>query len=187
MRLAGALLLALLVAAAAATGGTAAGTTRLGGDWTGFGYDAARSSSGPAQTGITAANLSKLRRREVQIGGTADSSPLYLRGVRVGGRIRDVFFLTTSYGKAVAVDASSGKVLWTFTPPGYSAWAGSDRITNSSPVAGTSRRYVFSASPDGKINKLAVANGREASGWPVRITRLPKREKIGVALNLSRG
>jgi PQQ-like domain len=183
-------LLALVAAFAAALASVGAGSTaasKLGGDWTRFGYDAARSSNGPAQTGITAANLNRLRRQQVQIGGAADSSPIYLRSVRVAGRTRDVFLLTTSYGKAVAVDASSGSVLWTFMPPGYSKWAGSDRITNSSPVAGPSRAFVYSASSDGKLHKLSLATGREASGWPVTITRRPSREKIGVALNLSRG
>jgi hypothetical protein len=46
---------------------------------------------------------------------------------------------------------------------------------------------VYAASPDGRLHKLAVANGRESSGWPVSITRLPGREKIGPALNFSRG
>jgi outer membrane protein assembly factor BamB len=107
--------------------------------------------------------------------------------VRVGGRARDVLFVTTSYGKAIAIDAANGKVLWRFTPPGYSSWAGSYRITNSSPVADPSRRFVYSASPDGRIHKLAVATGREAAGWPVTISLLPDREKIGPALNFSRG
>ena len=184
----------LSLAAVAAVAGTTialAGTrstaAKLGGDWTRFGYDAARSSSGPARTGISAANVGRLRRQVVQLGGTADSSPIYLRGVRVGGKTRDVFFLTTSYGRAVAVDASTGRVLWMFTPPGYSSWAGSAQITNSSPLAAPTRRYVYSASPDGKIHKLAIGTGREAPGWPVTITLLPAREKIGVSLNLSRG
>jgi hypothetical protein len=167
--------------------GSAATKAKLGGDWTRFGYDAARSSSGPAQTGITAANLGKLRPGQMQLGGTADSSPIYLRSIRVAGKTRDVFFLTTSYGKAVAVDAASGRVLWTFTPPGYTTWAGTDQITNSTPVADPSRRWVYSASPNGEIHKLAVATGREASGWPVPITKLATREKIGVSLNYSRG
>jgi outer membrane protein assembly factor BamB len=182
----------LLLAAFAALGGAVAASARmaaarLGGDWTRFGYDAARSSSGPAQTGITAANLGRLRGGRTQLGGTADSSPIYLRAVRVAGKARDVFFLTTSYGKAVAVDASSGRVLWTFTPPGYSSWAGSPQITNSTPVADPSRRWIYSASPDGRIHKLSVAAGREAPGWPVTITKLPTREKIGVSLNYSHG
>ena len=126
-------------------------------------------------------------RQQVALPGTADSSPVYLRGVRVGARSRDVFFLTTSYGRTVALDAASGRTLWVFTPPGYAAWAGSYRITNSSPVVDRAQRSVYAASPDGRIHKLSVANGREATGWPVTITRLPEREKIGPALNLARG
>jgi hypothetical protein len=174
-------------AAVAALAGTVASPTRLGGDWTRFGYDPARSSSGPAQTGITAANLGRLRRQRVALGGTADSSPIYLRGVAAGGAARDVFVVTTSYGKTIAIDAATGRIVWAFTPPGYSGWAGSDQITNSSPVAGPSRKYVYAASPDGRLHKLSVATGHEASGWPVAITRLPSREKIGVSLNFSRG
>ena len=181
------LVLVGLFAAISAQAGFGSTAAKLGGDWTRFGYDAARSSAGPARTGITAANVGRLRRRRIALGGIADSSAVYLRGVRVAGKVRDVFFLTTSYGKAVAVDASSGRVLWTFTPPGYPGWAGSAQITHSSPLVGPSRRYLYSASPDGKIHKLAIATGREARGWPVTVTLLPAREKIGPPLNYSRG
>src|SRR5207249_1912224 len=111
------------------------------------------------------------------------------RGVVVGARRHDVFLATTSYGKSVAVDAASGTVLWTFTPAGYASWAGSARITNSSPVADPGRRFVYAAAPDGKVHKLRIANGAEvaAGGWPATITRLPAREKIGPALNFARG
>ncbi len=181
------LVLVGLFAAISAQAGSGSTAAKLGGDWTRFGYNAARSSVGPARTGITAANVRRLRRGRTALGGTADSSAVYLRGVRVAGKVRDVFFLTTSYGKAVAVDASSGRVLWTFTPPGYPGWAGSAQITHSSPLVAPSRRYLYSASPDGKIHKLAIATGREASGWPVTVTLLPGREKIGPPLNYSRG
>ena len=162
---------------------------RAGGDWTRFGYDAARHNSGPASTGITAANVGRLTRQQVRLPGTVDSSPIYLRGAQVRGRRHDVFLVTTSYGKTLAVDAASGSVLWTFTPAGYSSWAGSERITNSSPLVGPSRRYVYAAAPDGRIHKVRIATGIEvrASGWPATITRLPSREKIGTALNYSRG
>ena len=118
-----------------------------------------------------------------------DSSPIYLRGVLVGGRTHDVFVVTTSYGKTLALDASSGSTLWTFTPPGYASWAGSARITNASPVADPSRRFVYAAAPDGRIHKLRVGSGAEvrSGGWPVTITRLPEREKIGSALNVFGG
>ena len=38
---------------------------------------------GPAATGITAANVAKLTRRQVSLDGTVDSSPIYLHGVSV--------------------------------------------------------------------------------------------------------
>ncbi len=162
---------------------------QAGGDWTRFGYDAARTNAGPADTGITAANVRRVARQQVVLDGTVDSSPIYLRGVLVRGARHDVFVVTTSYGKAVAVDADTGAVLWRFTPDGYESWAGSSRITNSSPVADPGRAFVYSASPDGSVHKLSVATGREVrSGrWPAAITRDPGHEKIGPALNLSGG
>jgi hypothetical protein len=172
----------VLVAAAAAC---AAAGPAAGSDWTRFGYDAARSNAGPASTGITAANAGKLHRQVVRLDGTVDASPIYLGGVRVRGAKHDVFFVTTTYGKTVAIDAASGKVLWRFTPPGYSSWAGSAQITTATPVADPSRQWIYAASPGGSIYKLAVANGH--SVWGVSITKLPSREKIAAALNFANG
>jgi PQQ-like domain len=107
----------------------------------------------------------------------------------VRGPHHDVFIVTTSYGRTLAIDAGSGAVLWRFTPAGYSSWAGSDRITNASPVADPTRRFVYAAAPDGRIHRLAVASGVEvrSRSWPATITHDPTREKIGVALNYARG
>src|SRR2546430_16970778 len=81
---------------------------RAGGDWPRFGYDAARHNAGPARTGITAANVGRLRRQQVRLPGTVDASPIYLRSVLVGGRRHDVLLVTTSYGKTLPIDAASG-------------------------------------------------------------------------------
>lgn len=179
---------ALAIAAGLLPGSNSPAATRAGGDWTRFGYDAARSSSGPARTGITAANVRRLRLQRVRLDGTADSSPVYARSVRVGGRTRDVFVVTTSYGRTEAIDASTGHVEWRFTPRSYGDLAGSGQITNATPVVSTDRRYVFAAAPDGKLYKLSLATGRSVGGrWPVTITRDPRHEKLGPALNLSRG
>jgi outer membrane protein assembly factor BamB len=180
---AAAALLALLAAACASAEPNRVAAVRAGGDWTRFGYDAARRNAGPGSTGITAENVGNLRRQRVAIPGTADSSPIYLRGVTVRSKRHDVFVLTTSYGRTLAIDADSGARLWLFTPRGYSSWAGSYRITNSSPVS--DRRFVWAGAPDGRIHKLSLATGREL--WSRAITLLPAREKLGTALNLSRG
>jgi outer membrane protein assembly factor BamB len=184
-----AVLLALPGAAACSSTKAESRAVRAGGDWSRFGYDAARSNSGPATTGLTSANLRNLVRQRVRLDGTVDSSPVYLRSVRVRGARRDVFFVTTSYGKTIAVDADRGTVLWRFTPRGYGSWVRTDRITNSTPVADPGRRYLYAAAPDGRIHKLSVATGSElrSRGWPVAITRDPTHEKIGPALNFARG
>jgi PQQ-like domain len=183
-----ALLFVASSAAAIASSAEPSTTARLGGDWPRFGYTAARSSSGPARTGITAANVRRLKRQRIRLDGTVDSSPIYLRSVRVRGKTHDVFVVTTSYGRTEAIDASSGRVLWRFTPGSYSKLAGTYQITQSTPIADPSRRFVYSVSPDGRIHKLSLATGAEAGGaWPVSVTRLPEREKIAPALNFARG
>jgi PQQ-like domain len=144
-----------------------------------------RSSAPTFPTGVTAANVKSLKRQQVQLDGTADSSPIYLHAVQVGGATHDVFFVTTTYGKTVAVDATSGTVLWQFTPPGYSSWTGSAQITTATPVADPGRQWIYAASPGGSIYKLAVADGHSA--WGVSITTLPSREKIAAALNFANG
>ena len=162
-----------------------ADTVREGGDWPMFGYVPARTSDGPASTGITAANARDLQRRQVRLPGTVDSSPIYLRQVTVGGAPHDVFLVTTTYGKTLAVDAATGAILWTFTPSGYDSWAGSRQITTAAPVADPDRKHVYAAAPDGQIRKLALADG--SAVWTTAITLLPSREKITSALNLDGG
>jgi outer membrane protein assembly factor BamB len=154
-------------------------------DWTRFGWDARRSNDDPEAIGITATNLGLLRRQQVRLPGTVDSSPIYLHGVSVRGATHDAFFVTTTYGITLAIDAANGRVLWRWTPHGYSHWAGSSQITTATPVADPSRKWIYAASPDGRIQKLSVATGHAV--WRRRITLLPSREKIAASLNFASG
>lgn len=154
-------------------------------DWPEFGLNPQRSGTSALSTGITAANVSHLRRTSVALPGTVDSSPIYLHGASVMGAIHDTAIVTTTYGKTLALDANSGRILWTFTPRGYAHWAGSYRITTSSPLADPDRRFVYTASPDGRIHKLALADGAEARGWPASVTRDADHEKLAAALNIA--
>ena len=175
--------------AAQGSGGAGAATSTAGAeltDWPEFGLDAQRYDATNRPTGITAADLSRLSAQRISLPGTVDSSPIYLHGVSVGGATRDVIVVTTTYGRTIAIDASTGKLLWTFTPPGYTRWAGSAQITNASPIADPDRRFVYAASPNGLIHKLSLSTGREdgAGAWPVSVTHDATREKLGSALNI---
>ena len=182
----------LLVAACGSSGpsaGGVAGARKTAGtsvhDWTRFGWDARRSNDDPNATGITAANLSQLHRQQVRLPGTVDSSPIYLRGVSIHRAAHDAFFVTTTYGITLAIDAANGRILWRYTPHGYSRWAGSPQITTATPVADPSRRWIYAASPDGRIQKLSVATGHAV--WRRAITKLPSHEKIASSLNYADG
>jgi outer membrane protein assembly factor BamB len=151
-------------------------------DWTRFGWDVGRSSAPAGPSGLSAADLPGLQHQAVTIDGTVDAAAMYLHGVTVNGTTRDVFFVTTTYGRTLAIDADSGTVLWRYTPPGYDRWAGSYRITTATPAADAGRRFIYAASPDGYIQKLAIADGHPV--WRTAITRLPRREKIAAPLNV---
>lgn len=155
-------------------------------DWPRFGVDPARSNHYRAPTGIHAGDLAHLKREYVRLPGVVDGSPAYLDHVRLRGRKRDVLFATTSYGRAVAVDADKGKLLWTFTPPGYDALVGTSQITTSSPVVDRKNRFLYSASPDGHVRKLTLEGSEvKSDGWPAAITLDPTHEKLSSSLNLS--
>jgi putative pyrroloquinoline-quinone binding quinoprotein len=154
-------------------------------DWTRFGWDARRSNDDPFSTGITTANVRSLRRQQVRLPGTVDSSAIYLHGATIEGAAHDAFFVTTTYGITLAIDAASGQILWQWKPRNYSRWAGSPQITTATPVADPSRQWIYAASPDGRIQKLSVADGHAA--WRVAITKLPSKEKIAASLNYAGG
>jgi PQQ-like domain len=154
-------------------------------DWPEFGLDPQRSDVSEAASGISASQLGHLRHRSVALSGTVDSSPIYLHGAHVAGHSHNVIVVTTTYGKTIAIDADSGQLLWTFTPAGYGSWAGSSQITTTSPLADPGRSFVFAASPNGLIHKLSLADGSEARGWPVSVTRDATHEKLAAALNIA--
>lgn len=154
-------------------------------DWPQFGYDLASSSSSVALSGITAANLGALTRKQVNLDGTVDSSAIYLHGVTVNGSEHDVFFVTTTYGKTIAIDADAAAVLWEFTPPKIASWQGAAQVTNATPVADPDRQHIYAASPDGAVQKLAIADGHVL--WTTTVSLLPSREKMDSPLKIFNG
>ena len=155
------------------------------GDWTQFGWDATSSGAPTHPTGITASNAASLSRHQLTLDGTVDASAIYLNSVNVNGLQHDVFFVTTTYGKTIAIDAKQSTVLWEYTPPKIATWTGTRQITNSTPVADPDRQYIYAAAPDGTVQKLSVSDGHVL--WVTPITLLPSREKIASPLREDRG
>lgn len=58
-----------------------------GAGWHVFGYDSARSGYNAGDQSLSAANVGELRRHwQIALGDVADSTPVYLPSVRIGGR-----------------------------------------------------------------------------------------------------
>jgi outer membrane protein assembly factor BamB len=153
-------------------------------DWPQFGGDVSGSGVS-ADTTIAASNVASLHRLQVALDGTVDASAIYLKGASVKGTSHDTFFVTTSYGKTIAIDADKGAILWEFTPPKFRSLSGTRQITNSTPAADPDRQSIYAASPDGAIRRLAVSDGRVL--WETPVTLLPLREKIASPLKIFRG
>ena len=154
-------------------------------DWPLYGRDVGRSSAAPTTGGFTASSVQNLQRHQITIDGTVDASAIYLHAAQIGGASHETIFVTTSYGKTIAIDAVSGTILWEHTPTTYAGLAGSYRITNTTPAADSSRQYIYTASPDGRVYKLAVADGHEI--WSAPITHLPARERVASPLTVFHG
>ncbi|MDQ6645909.1 MAG: PQQ-binding-like beta-propeller repeat protein [Pseudomonadota bacterium] len=154
-------------------------------DWPTFGGNVQSTSANPVPTGITAANVGQLVRKQVTMDGTVDASAIYLHGVSIRGAAHDAIFVTTTYGKTLALDAVSGAALWTYTPTSYQQVAGTRQITNSTPVADPDRQFIYAASPDGYVEKLAISDGHPV--WRTAVTLLAKREKMDSPLKFYHG
>jgi len=163
----------------------AAAAHDVGHDWPMMGFNVQGDNASPWSTGITAANVKTLRLRQVPLDGAVDASAIYLHGVTVKGAVRDVFFVTTTYGKTIAIDADSGTILWEYTPPQYTSWAGTPQITNSTPAADPNRLYIYASTPGGEVVKLAVSDGHAI--WSTPVTLAPQSEKLSAPLKVFRG
>lgn len=150
-----------------------------------FGGDVESTSSNTLPSGITAANVARVTRRQIKLDGTVDASAIYLWGVTVQGARHDALFLTTTYGKTVALDANTGAILWEYTPASYRSVAGTRQITTSTPVADMDRRHIYAASPDGYIQKLTISDGQPV--WRTSVTNLAEREKLASPLKFFQG
>jgi outer membrane protein assembly factor BamB len=164
---------------------TAALAADTGHDWTQFSWDVNSSGVSNDPTGITAANAGSMVRHQVHLSGIADSSPIYLHDVSVKGAKHNVLFVTTAYGRTIAVDADKDTTLWEYAPAKIAAWDGTRQIMNGTPAADPDRQHIYVTAPDGVVRKLSIADGSPV--WETPITLLPSREKMDSALKVFRG
>jgi outer membrane protein assembly factor BamB len=162
------------------------------GDWLRFGFDPARSEVNPESSPITPSTVNNLHRLwHTELPGVADSSPILLHALSFSDKTRDALYVTTRDGQLIALDAADGTILWSRQPSEPkitdSSPHAASSITNSSPIADSARRYIYSYGLDGSLHKYVATTGEEVKegGWPVQITHMPETEKESSALNIT--
>ncbi len=153
--------------------------------WPMFGHDPARSGVDVGDTTLTTSNVSTLVEKwqiSFGSGNVADSTPILLANVDIGGTAQQMLYQTAKNGETFAIEAQTGKVIWTYTTSGPNP-------TQSTPVADPSGTAIYVPAVDGKVHKLNAATGAEmsAAGFPVTITTIPNTEKDASPLNVANG
>lgn len=160
----------------------AALTTGSVGDWPQFDFDVRHSGASTQETLIHAGNVHTLHSLySVALPSIADGAPAFLSHVATAQGTKDLLFLTTKAGHALALDAATGATVWSHQP------ATGPRYTTSSPAVDPGRQYVYSYGLDGKVYKYPVGgDGTPVStgGWPQTATLKPDVEKGSSALSV---
>jgi outer membrane protein assembly factor BamB len=160
-------------------------------DWPQFGYNAQHNANDTQESIISKSNVTSLQKLfQVALPAGADGSPAYLDNVTTPSGVKDVVFVTTSFGHIVALDAHTGTQLWI-----HQNGPGSCKINNgtttcyttSSAVVDPNRQYVYSYGLEGYVHKYQVGDGTEITtgGWPELATRKAFDEKGSSALTVA--
>ena len=135
----------------------------------------------PVRRMVTKENVAKLVQDwSVDLPEPSDGSPLYIAGVRVQRRLRDLIVIATNAGRAMAFDAHSGEAIWTTAAPLGPRW------TTASPAVDPDLLFVYSYGLDGYVHKYAINTGFEIrDGWPQLVTLKPDVEKCSSPLTIA--
>jgi outer membrane protein assembly factor BamB len=135
----------------------------------------------PVARAVTKSNVGKLVQDwSVDLPEASDGSPLYVAGVAIRGRQRDLIVVETTAGRTMAVDAHTGAQIWSTDAPLGPRW------TTSSPAVDRNREFVYSYGLDGYVHKYQMNNGLEVrDGWPQLVTLKPDVEKCSSPLTIA--
>ncbi len=160
-------------------------------DWLQFNFDPQHSGNDTKETVITLKNVENMHQLfKISLPSVADGASAYLSDIQTSVGTVNMLFVTTKDGHIAALDAMTGKVIWT-----HQYGSGSYRINNgfqptyttSSPAIDPNRQFVYSYGLDGYVHKYRVADGEEikSGGWPELCTLKPFNEKGSSALAIA--
>ncbi len=164
------------------------------GQWPTFGFDPQRSGWAKTENTLSVGNVSKLKLEwslkldNQALEYNALTAPLVAERVITPEGFKDIVFTAGSQDRVFAIDADSGKLLWskTFTrtaePKQKPHWLCPNAL-NATPVLDRRTRTIYVVSSDGILHSLSLVNGEDTKP-PVPLT--PPFAKMW-SLNLAGG
>lgn len=158
--------------------------------WLQFGGGPTHTSNNTQETTIGIGNVASLHRLwQATLPATGDGAPAVALGVMTPSGQVDLVLVTTRAGDIVATNAATGARVWSRSFP-----AGTCRINNGSSICYTTSsaavdpsgaNFVYSYGLDGRVHKIALADGSEVTGggWPEVVTLKAYDEKGSSALS----
>ena len=151
-------------------------------DWLQFYGNAQHSGDNLSETTLSSQNVAGLAPLfQVTLPAVVDGAPAILTNVTTATGTQDLAFVTTKDGRALALNAHTGALVWSQQP------ATSPGFTTSAPAVDPSRSFVYAYGLDGKVHKYAVGTGAETTtgGWPEVATAKPSVEKGSTSLAIT--
>src|SRR3954471_15800307 len=153
-------------------------------DWTTYAFDNQRTGYNPAEATIGTKNVGGLGLGwSTDVGGPITTQPL----VATGAGKRDLVYVGTQDGDAVALDRTSGKVVWRKRLGATKLACGDTFGVTGTPVLDRARHALYVAAGDGRLHALDEATGAELAGWPVTYVATPTVDITWAGLTLAGG
>jgi outer membrane protein assembly factor BamB len=156
---------------------TACGLTIVAGqamaaNWLTFAGSNQRQGYNGTETVLTAMTVAGLKRHwDVNLAATSETQPLFIENVATPNGTHNEVFQTTVTGKVMALNAATGSIDWHVQLPGAAPLCAPNSSTGVhgtptiDPVAG----LLYVVDSLGKLHALNIANGSEATGYPVQV------------------
>ncbi len=140
--------------------------------WLTMGYDEQRTGYNPNEHTLGVSNVGGIHALWTTSIGGQIGEPVYVPGVIVKGVKTNVLYATSGGGPAVAINASTGAILWKHPMSTVSYQCGGHTYgfgSNGTPVVDRSTNRVYASDGAANVHALNMSTGAEIAGWPQNI------------------
>ena len=150
-------------------------------DWLQFGVDAAHDGYNRAEKGYSTADGNRLAFPAAALPLPADVAPVFLENVATPVGTRNLLFVVSRNGTALALNAADGALIWSNKPTPAAT------LTTSAAAIDPQRQHVYAYGLDGKVHKYKAGDGTEVleAGWPQIVTLKPDVDKVASGLTVA--